>query len=43
MQGLLLLPSETQKTKDDRTDQKEEEGKPDDADKSLFKNLLNSR
>jgi hypothetical protein len=43
LQGLLALPSETQKTKDDRTDQKEEEGKPDDAAKSLFKNLLNSR
>ena len=43
LQGLLPLPSETQKTKDDRTDQKEEEGKPDDAAKSLFKNLLKSR
>ena len=43
LQGLLPLPSETQKTKHDRADQKEEEGKPDDAAKSLFKNLLNSR
>ena len=43
LQGLLPLPSETQKTKDDRTDQKEEEGKPNDATKSLFKSLLNSQ
>ena len=43
LQGLLPLPSETQKTKDDRTEQQEEEGKPEDAAKSLFKNLLNSR
>ena len=43
LQGLLPLPSEIQKTKDDRADQKEEEGKPEDAAKSLFKNLLNSR
>ena len=43
LQGLLPLPSETQKTKDDRTEQQEEEGKPEDAAKSLFKNFLNSR
>ncbi len=43
LQGLLPLPSETEKTKDDRADQKEKEGKPEDAAKSLFKNLLNSR
>jgi hypothetical protein len=42
LQRLLPHPSETQKTKDDRTDQKDDEGKPEDAAKSLFKNLLNS-
>jgi len=43
LQGLLPLPSEIQKTKYDHTDQKEEEAKPEDEAKSLFKNLLNSR
>jgi uncharacterized protein (TIGR03546 family) len=43
LQGLLPLPSETQKTKDDRTDKQEEEGKPEDSAKSLFKSLLNSQ
>jgi uncharacterized protein (TIGR03546 family) len=43
LQGLLPLPSENLKTKDEHTDQKEEEAKPEDAAKSLFKNLLNSR
>ena len=43
LEGLLPLPSENLKTKDDHTDQKEEEDKPEDAAKSLFKNLLNSR
>jgi hypothetical protein len=43
LQGLLPLSSENLKTKDDHTDQKEEEAKPEDAAKSLFKNLLNSR
>ena len=43
LEGLLPLPSENLKTKDDHTDQKEEEAKPEDAAKSLFKNLLNSR
>jgi len=42
LQGLLPLPSENLKTKDDHTNQKEEEGKPEDAAKSLFKNLFNS-
>jgi len=42
LQRLLPHPSETQKTKDDRTDQKDDEGKPEDAAKSLFKNLLNN-
>jgi len=42
LQGLLPLPYENLKTMDDRTDQKEKEAKPEDAAKSLFKNLLNS-
>jgi len=42
LQGLVPLPSENLKTKDDRTDQKEEEGKPEDAAKGLLKNLFNS-
>jgi uncharacterized protein (TIGR03546 family) len=42
LQGLLPLPYEKLKTMDDRTDQKEKEAKPEDAAKSLFKNLLNS-
>ena len=42
LQGLLPLPSENLKTKDDHTDQKEEEGKREDAAKSFFKNLFNS-
>jgi hypothetical protein len=43
LEGLLPLPSENLKTKDDHTDQKEEGDKPEDSAKSLFKNLLNSR
>ncbi len=42
LQGLLPLPYENLKTMDDHTHQKEEEGKPEDAAKTLFKNLFNS-
>ena len=43
LQGLLPLQSGAQETKDDSPSQKEEEDKPEDAAKSLFNNLLNSR
>ena len=43
LQGLLPLQSGAQETKDDSPGQKEEEDKPEDAAKSLFNNLLNSR
>ena len=43
LQGLLPFQSGAQETKDDSPSQKEEEDKPEDAAKSLFNNLLNSR
>jgi hypothetical protein len=43
LQGLLPFQSGVQETKDDSPGQKEEEDKPEDAAKSLFNNLLNSR